>query len=153
MATTIEPSSLPTQLPPDPAWSEYGPAYDIVLDAERHAKERLDGNPLGREEKDNLVFARVTGFLLLELFKKRAILTVELCTSLALEIVSPPVGGGTTHALVFRLGKHYCNHFVRTCAFGSSPMSSNISVLLQIGRPPRSIQHRPHTLHVPPSTA
>jgi len=151
MARMIELSSLPLQLPTDQARPEYLSAYNIVLDAERHAKERLDTDPLGREEKDNLMFARVTGFLLLELFKERAILTVEPCTSLALEITSSPVGGGTND-LVFRLGQHYVDHFLRSCGFDSPLTSCNISAFLQLGRPPRSIQLHPHTIHAPLST-
>lgn len=126
MATTIEPSVLPPH-PLDHAWSEYAPAYDIVLSAEHHANDRLRINPLGQEEKYNLVLSRVTGFLLIEFFNKRAFLTVGPCTTLALEIVSPPAEG-TTHDLVFRLGKRYCDYFIRTCAFGSSPSSFSLSV-------------------------
>ena len=126
MAATIGPSVLPPH-PLDEAWSQYASAYDIVLNAERHANDRLRTNPLGREEKDNLVLSRVTGFLLIEFFNKRAFLTVEPCATLALEIVSPPAEG-TTHDVVFRLGKHYCNYFIRMCAFGSSPSSFGVSV-------------------------
>ena len=116
-------STLPLQPPPDEEWPEYSGAYDIALNAERHAEEQLTINPSGREEKYNLVFARVTGILLLELFDKRAILSVEPCASLALEITSPPLAG-TTNDLVFRLGRRFYNHFICMCAFSFSPCRS-----------------------------
>lgn len=51
------------------------------------------------------MFARVTGFPLIGLFNKRAILSVRVgpCTSLVLEIVLPSVVGGTTNDLVYDL--------------------------------------------------
>jgi len=58
MAITTE--SLPLQPSPDQKWSEYCGAYNIVLEAERHAEKQLTINPSGQEEKANLVFARVT---------------------------------------------------------------------------------------------
>jgi len=120
-ATITPPGCLPLEPFPHPEWSEYSGAYDIVLNAERHAKERLAINPSGREEEDNLLFARVTGFLLIELFNVRAILSVEPCASLAFEIMLPPVAGGTTHDLVFGLGRCHHDYLRRTCASDSSP--------------------------------
>ena len=115
MSTTIEPySQLPLQPTPDQDWFIYCDAYDIVLDAERHAMES------GPEGQDNLLFARVAGFLLIEFFDKRAILSVEPCASLALEIVSSPLAGTTTHDLVFNLGKQYYDYFIFPCTSGSS---------------------------------
>jgi len=152
MSMIIEsPSQLPLQPTPDQDWSEYHDAYDIVLDAERHAMERLHAIPLGREERDNLIFARVIGFLLIELFDKRAILSVEPCASLALDIVSPPLAGTTTNDLVFDLGGWYHDCYIRGCAFRSSPTSFSISGFFQIGRPPGSTQHHLHLPRVPPS--
>jgi hypothetical protein len=42
--------------------------YRLVLGAESHANEQVEANP-SRETADNLVFARVVGYLLLELYK------------------------------------------------------------------------------------
>jgi len=124
--TSHPPSHLPLESSHRPEWPKYRNTYGIVLGAERHAQERFAIKPSGREEEYNLLFARVTGFLLIELFNERAILSVEPCASLASEIISPPVAGGTTHDLVFGLGRYFYDYFKRTwhCAFGSSPYCS-----------------------------
>lgn len=120
---TTKPSSpLPLNPFNDPTWlSEYFPAYEVVLNAESHADDLFKANPRGRGEKENLAYARLTGFLLIELFDKRKVLLVDPCTALALAIATPPRDGGSVHDLVFSLGKLYCNHFIRTCAFCSPP--------------------------------
>jgi len=130
MPRAIEPPShLPPEPSPHPEWHIYSNAYGIVLGVERRAQERLAINPSGREEKYNLLFTRVTGFLLIELFNERAILSVEPCASLALEIISPPVAGCTTHDLVFGLGRYFYEYFKRTCAFGSSHIVQRLTFL------------------------
>ena len=153
MPTTIEP---PRQLPLQPFsnqdWSEYGHAYDIVLNAECHAMKLPDAIPPVQRENNNLIFARVTGFLLIELFDKRAILSVEPCRALAFMIVSPPLAGTTTNDLVVGLGRRYYDLYIRACAFSSSPTSFSISGFFQIGRSPCRAAHHLHLSHIPPST-
>jgi len=125
MPTTIKSQRLPSQ--PAQEWSEYTRAYGIVLNAELHAEERLAINPLGQKEKDNLIFARVTGFLLIELFDNRKILGVTPYVTLMAKITAPPLTGFTPHDLVFNLGKWHFDYFIRPCEFGSSPTSFTIS--------------------------
>jgi hypothetical protein len=150
----------PSPLPRSPAsceqWREYRPnylsAYNIVLNAERHANEQVEADPSNREAKDNVMFARVAAYLLLELFSRRAILSETPCVSLVKQLISPPPDGDTVQAVVFRVGKWHCDYFLRTCAFGFFPSSFDISFSWQIGHPLRSTQHPPFTLRVPPST-
>jgi len=150
---TIHPSS---PLPPNPfddrVWLEYIDTYKVVLEAERHVNALLNANPLGREEMDNLVYARVTGYLLIELFDKRGILSVEPYTALALGITTPPRSGGPAHDFVFNLGRQYFCHFIRTCTSCPSPTSFTILVFLQIGRPPRGTHRQLNILRASPST-
>ena len=122
--TTVElsPSPLP-QIPiPYDEWREYRPsylsAYNIVLDAERHANEQLEADPSNREAKENRTFARVAGYSLLELFGRRTILSEIPCVSLLKQLVSPPRDGGTVHDVVFRVGKWHLDHLFRMCEFG-----------------------------------
>jgi len=123
MPTTVNSQPLHPQPLSDREWSKFSRAYDIVLDAEHHAEERLAINPLGQKEKANLIFARATGFLLIELFDKRKILSVTPCVTLALEITAPPLTGSTPHDLVFSLGKRHIDYFIRPCEFGSTSTS------------------------------
>jgi len=127
MSTTIKSQRLPRHPPTGPELTAFADAYHIVLDAEHHAEKQLLINSIGQKEKDNLIFARVTGFLLIELFDNRKILSVTPCVTLALEITAPPLTGSTPHELVFGLGKRHIDCFIRPCEFGSSPTSFSIS--------------------------
>lgn len=109
--------------------------YDIVLDAESYANERLKASEeeldhaakTGREAakkaiqeaKQNLMFARVAGYLLIELFTRREILTNGPYQSLAKQLTSPPRDGGTTHDIVIQVGKWHFDHLLRMCTFVS----------------------------------
>jgi len=156
--TTIELSvnSLPRKPAPSEEWRMHRPdylsVYNLVLDAERHANEQVEANPSSREAKDNLMFARVAGYLLTELFNRRAILSEGPCASLAKRLKSPSPVGDTAHGVAFGIGKWYRDYLLRLCVFGSFPTSFGISVSLQFGHPPRSTQHPPCILRVPPST-
>jgi len=129
MPTTIEPPShLPIRPSPHQEWSLCSHAYGIVLGAECHARNQLTINPSDQEEKYNLLFARVTGFLLIELFNERAIISAKPYASLASEIMSLPVGG-IAYDLVFELGRYFYEYFKRTCAFGFSPIVQRLTFL------------------------
>lgn len=60
--------TTPFHRPPAPSgeWRECQPfylsTYNIVLDAERHAVQQVEANPL--EAKNNVVSATMTGYLL-----------------------------------------------------------------------------------------
>ena len=120
--TTIElpVSPLPRPPPPHNQWGHYWPdylrAYNTVLDAERHADEQVETNPSNREAKDDVMFSRLVGFLLLEFFDRRAILSERPCASLAKQIESVP-RGGTSHEVVFEVGKWYWDRWICMCAF------------------------------------
>ena len=101
----------PKPLPPQPSlgmhdeWQErpkYLEAYQRARIAEGHAPEN-----------DDAIAARVAGYLLVELFNRRSILTEEPCRQLSKELLSEDREGGGAYDTVFNVGKHYRNHFVR----------------------------------------
>ena len=134
--TTIELSASPLPRKPAPSeeWRVHRPdylsVYNLVLDAERHANEQVEANLSGREAKDNLMFARVAGYLLLELFSRCAILSEGPCASLAKQLKSPSREGGTAHDVVFGVGKWHRDYLLRLCAFDFFSTSFGISVSL-----------------------
>ena len=69
--------------------------------------------------KENLVFAWVIGFLLLELFNARnGILGNEAYESIVKDVLSPPLDlNHSCHQVVFTLGKLYRDHLIRCCTF------------------------------------
>ncbi|KAF9654326.1 hypothetical protein BDM02DRAFT_3106658 [Thelephora ganbajun] len=118
--TTVELSTSP--LPRPPALSEewracrpdYLSVYGLVLDAERHANEQVKANPSYREAKDNLMFARVAGYLLIELYNRRAILSEVPCRSLVKQLKSlPREDGDTAHDVIFKIGQRKLNYLLR----------------------------------------
>ena len=78
---TIELSVTPFPLEPAPyeewrsAWPDYLTAYDKISKAKRHAVQQVGVNPTDEEEEEHLVSARVGGYLLVELFNRRAIIS------------------------------------------------------------------------------
>ena len=60
-----------TPLPPDPAsyegwrstWRDCLSTYDKIFNAERHAAQQVEAHLTNKEAKDNLMSARVTGYL------------------------------------------------------------------------------------------
>ena len=123
----------PSPLPREPAQSEaldaYSPdylsAYNLVLDAELHANER-----------DNLISARVAGYLLLELFNRRGILSEGPCASLVKQLNSPSRQGKSDIQVVFELGEFHRNHLLRLCGFDFSPALFGISLSSKFEQPP-----------------
>jgi hypothetical protein len=160
--TAMSTIKLPvTPLPPKPvpyeewqlAWPDCRSAYDRVYNAEWHALQQVEANATSKETKQKLISARVAGYLLVELFNRRTILSEGPCASLVKKLISSPrVPGGTDHDLVFDIGKWNRDYFLRLCTFDSFPMSFGISVSLQFGHLPGSTHYPPHTLRVPPST-
>jgi hypothetical protein len=154
--TTVELSVSPLPRPPPPYeewrkyWTDHLSTYDIILNAERHADEQVQANPSNQEAKDNVMFARVAGYLLIELFNRRVVLSEAPCASLVKQIESTSREGGPAHEVVFGVGKWHCDHLLRMCTFDFFPMSFSSSVSSQIGHPSRGTQHPP-TLRVPPS--
>jgi len=91
--TTVElfSSSLPAKPAPYDKWREDWPtylsAYNLVLDAERHANEQLEADPSNLGAKQNRTFARVAGYFLLELFNRSTILSEIPCASLVKQLI------------------------------------------------------------------
>ena len=128
-------------------WPQYLSAYNLAFDAEKYATHQA--GPTG---KMNVMFARVAGFLLVELFNRRTILTEGACEHLSKELQSDHREGGTTNDVVFKIGEFYCNHFLRVGASHFFRTSFGISISLQFGRPPLRTRHPPCILLVLPST-
>ena len=90
VATTMTTVALsPAPLPPKPVpyaeWLEHQrnclSAYEKAFNAEHRAVLQVEANPIN-EAKQNVVSARVAGYLLVELFNRRAILLEGPCASL-----------------------------------------------------------------------
>ena len=160
----LSPSPLPRRMNKDASKV----AYDIVLDAESYANNQLEASQeelnqatkAGRgaakkailEAKENLIFARVAGYLLIELFIRRGVLTNRPYQSLVKQLTSPPRNGGTAHDVVIQVGKWHFDHLLRMCTFGLPFKPSGISVSSQTVRSPNRTQHPLYTLRVLPST-
>jgi hypothetical protein len=85
--TTVELQPLP--LPPSPPeydiwqrdYPQYLSAYNLAFNAERYATQKLVA---GSTINDNIISARVAGYLLVELFKWREIITTSPCHRLSI---------------------------------------------------------------------
>lgn len=80
-------------------------AYRRILEAEAQVA--------GDEEDEDLIAARVAGFLLLELCARRHILGSKAYLRVAQEIISQPLDA--EHDVVFSVGRHYRDHLIRSC--------------------------------------
>ena len=126
----------------------------MALNAERHADGQVQADPSNQGAKDHLMFARVAGYLLLEFFNRRAILSEIPYLSLVKRLVSPPQDGDTLHDVVFGAGKWYFDHLLCTSTFSFFPTLYWISNSLQFGHAltPRRAQHpSPYAIYLPPS--
>ena len=127
--TTVE--LLATPLPPNPApyeeWRsdrpDYLRTYDMVFAAERYADEQVQANPSDRKAKENLTSARVAGYLLVELFNRRTILSEGPCVSIVKHLEPK---SGERNDLVFRIGEWLRSYFIRLCAFNLFLMPSGV---------------------------
>jgi hypothetical protein len=124
-------------------WPQYLGAYNLAFNAERDATEN-----------DDIISARVAGYLLVELFNWSNILTMCPCDQLSNELQSKSQEpGGSVNDVVFKIGKMYRDRFIRLCAFLFFLHTSfNLSISLQLGRQPRRTPPPHCTLPVLPST-
>ena len=87
-------SPLPRKPAPCDEWRGDRPnhlsVYNTLLNAERHADEQVEADPSNRKAKGNLTFARVAGYLLLELFNRRMTLSEMPCVLPVKRFVSLP---------------------------------------------------------------
>jgi hypothetical protein len=153
-AAGLSVSPLPRPPPPYDDWvlnsPNYITAYNTILNAERHAVTQAA--PFNKKARQNVMFARLAGYLLLELFYRRGILTEGPCRSIATQINKPSRGNSTDLEVVFEVGEWQYKYFIRMCAFDLFPTSFGTSVSLQFEQLQQVIRHPPLTLHAPNST-
>jgi len=136
-------------LPPAPSLRpDYLKTYDIILNAERHAVQQVENSSSDQGAKQNLIYARVVGYLLLELFDRRMILSDGPCESLVKQLTSLPRESGDPRDVVFRVGKLHRDSLLRMCALGFFSSSFGILVSMQFEHQPGSTQHLPCTPRV-----
>ena len=107
-----------------------------------HADEHVEANTY--LQSGGVMFVRLVGFLLLELFDRRATLSEGPTASLVEKIESSSREGSTVHDVVFEVGKWYWDHLLRTCAFDFLLHRS----VLPTGRSPWGPQHPPYSFRV-----
>ena len=131
----------PCPLPPRPTtyeeWREYRPtylsAYSLAFDAENYATNQAEAN---ENREDDIISARVAGYLLVELFTQLA--TERPCNSLAKQLLSQAQESEDTHDVIFRVGKWHRDHLLRCCVFNFFPTPLAISIFLQFENLPPS---------------
>ena len=95
----------------------YLSVYERILVAECQATEQVEGNPTNKVAKDDVISARVAGYLLIELWNRRMVLTEKPCQWLVRSLVSPHQDNGDSCKTIFDVG-HFCrDYFLRLCAF------------------------------------
>ncbi|KAG6378378.1 hypothetical protein JVT61DRAFT_12633 [Boletus reticuloceps] len=86
-------------------FSDHSSAYNIILEAENYANQ---------QSQEDIMFARVAGFLLLEFHSRSHIFGHLPCTSLVRRVTSQS-SSKNQHDVVFHVGKLYCDSFI--CLF------------------------------------
>lgn len=131
-------------------WFRCSEAYYSILRAEGHAIEQAKANPTSLKARDNVVFARVAGYFLIELFNRREVLGETPCEALLLPLSHEPTESG--YETVFSTGKFLCN-LIHLCACARSLFASlSFSVSQQSCHHPRSPLNPPpiSSLNSPP---
>jgi hypothetical protein len=126
----LQPLPLPPSPPTYDTWQkdcpQYLSAYNLAFNAERYATQKLVAGPT---KNDNIMSARVAGYLLVELFNWRKILTTGPCDQLLKELQSKSLEpGGSVNDVVFKVGKLYRDRFIRSCAFHLLHTSFDVSI-------------------------
>ena len=93
---------------------DYLSAYDVILNAERLAKEQVEADPSNRE-------VSCPPDYLLELFDRREILSGRPYVSLAKQISSQPWEFRDAHDVAFRVGDRLLDRLLRLCLLDSLP--------------------------------
>jgi hypothetical protein len=103
--------------------------YERILRAEAwalhhlHRAHQTGAQILLKEANENVVCARVAGYLFLELCAQHNILGGQQSTKLMNEIMSSPLDhGGGDVGIVFKIGRRYRDHLIRACAFNYFPV-------------------------------
>ena len=85
-------------------------AYDVILRAERHAVQR--------QANEDIICARVAGYLLLEFHAQSDFFGDKACASVVMQVTSPPQDtSGDEHSAIFEAGRLFRDKFIRLCAF------------------------------------
>ena len=117
----LEPTRLPLEPPAYEACNidrdAYLNAYGRVLLAEHQAIKRVEDNPTDKAAQDDMISARVAGYLLIEFWERKGVLTDAPCLEIVRSLASPHRGGGDACKTVFDVGKFYRDYFLRLCAF------------------------------------
>jgi len=114
MATSITKSPLPAL---DSSWIEKLRLYDrpyrfsayrMILQAEQYAVQQ--------QAEEDIISARVVGYLLLELDAQPSTFGDGPCASIVKQVTSPPQDAGDNeHNVVFNVGKLYRDKLIRMC--------------------------------------
>ena len=132
----LHPNSLPSKPPAFDPWPELSSAYDRTLCAEIHAAERVKAD---QSAQNNVIFARIAGYLLLETFERRGTLGNGPCRALVTSLLSDVrEPAEDEHDIVFRVGKSHHDHLIRLCALDFFPLLLRFSDSLQSFPLPRS---------------
>ena len=153
------PLRVPSQLTTYEIWREKSPqylvAYTLAFNAENYATRQAEASTTKKAKEiaqKNVMYARVAGYLLVELFDRHEILTEGPCSRLSTDLLSGDREGGDANDVVFRLGQVYRDRFIRLCALHLFHTSFGISISPQFGQPALRTPHPHRTLLVLPST-
>ena len=114
MAATIAPSPLPALLSPrvqnlnSSRLPNLYITYGVILRAEQHAVDQQD--------KNHMISARITGYVLLEFHERSRILTDVPCSTLVKWITSKhQETGKNEREVIYSLGTCLRDNFIRLC--------------------------------------
>ena len=119
----LSPTPLPRVPHSDEEWKktktdlDYSGAYDFVLKSEVQA-----------EAGDQIIHARVAGYLLIELFDRQGALTLEPYRCVVGELMAKARTPGGPCELVFDIGKMYRDRLLRLCVFHFFPTLSTVLI-------------------------
>ena len=138
----LHPNRLPLEPPAytlwNGRWPEYSRAYNRTLHAESHAAKQAQVNLNNRGARDDVRFARVAGYLLIELFKWRKTLGTKPCETVLKALLSEVrEPAENKHDVVFSVGRWYHDHLIHLCTLGFFPSFLSFSDPLQSSPLPR----------------
>lgn len=111
----LKPECLPRRPLAYESWGLHRPTYlsvyECVLLAERQAIEQVESNPSDKTAKDDLISARVAGYLLIELWDQNNAFNEIPCLKFAQSLVSPHRDHGDSCKVIFDVGKFYRTTF------------------------------------------
>lgn len=97
--------------------SSYQNAYKLILAAERHAIDFLNGCAADRCIQGNILSARIVGFFLIEFYTKSFVLSEAPCLEIIHQVeLATKLGKDTSH-VIYRLGALYRDLLDATCAY------------------------------------